>query len=375
MSAVSVIVPTFNRAGLLGESLEALLRQSETPAEILIVDDGSSDGTPQIAAQYGDTVRLIEKNENKGKAHSINIAMTEIRHDLVWIMDDDDLAAPETLKTLTSLLADNPKAGFAYGRHDRFCVTQTGAHTSLGAGYWRTCPPDEFLIATLEDFFVHQPGMIVRRETFHLAGKLDESLARSQDYDHLIRLARVAPCVSSEDIAFHQRQHDGARGTGANRFSADQRDAKWVSFDQQIFQKLHAEMTLDDFLPGVLKADTPETERRALLQRGVIMARKKLWALALEDLAAAAQVGGAPLSEEEQAILRRAFGSKYGCEEILSDSLLCTSIRGLRHQGVHGADIVRNLARGLRWRIREAGKAHDFSASFGYARRYVGLNF
>lgn len=372
--AISVIVPTFNRAGLLRTSLEAVLAQTVKPAEIFVVDDRSSDDTAGAVAAFGSAVQLVRKPENRGKAHSINLAMTMVRQEAVWIVDDDDIVTEDALERLTGLLASQPDAGFAYGRHDRFHETDTGQRESLGTGYWQECAPENFLTSTLEDFFVHQPGMIARRDSLTRAGPVNESLARSQDYDLLIRLARTSKCVSTQDVVFHQRQHDGDRGVGKDRFSASERDAKWVSFDQMIFRKLREDMSLDEYLPGAQSVTTETDKRLALIQRGVIMARKKLWELAIEDFTTAAEIGDSALSEAEQDTLRRAFGSKYGCREIIDTGDLANQIRTTRKAGPRGPAIVKALARGLRWRIREAFAARDPQSALLYARRYAALN-
>lgn len=372
--AVSVIVPTFNRAGLLKTSLEAVLAQTVKPAEIFVVDDRSSDDTAGAVAAFGSAVQLVRKPENRGKAHSINLAMTMVRQEAIWIVDDDDIVTEDALERLIGLLASQPDAGFAYGRHDRFHETEAGQRESLGTGYWQDCAPDNFLTSTLEDFFVHQPGMIARRESLTRAGPVNESLARSQDYDLLIRLARTSKCVSTQDVVFHQRQHDGDRGIGNDRFSAHERDAKWVSFDQTIFRKLHENMSLDEYLPGSQSVTTPADTRRALIQRGVIMARKKLWDLAILDFTTAAGTSDTSLSDTEQDTLRRAFGSKYGCREIIDTGDLARQIQTTRKAGPQGAAIVKALGRGLRWRIREAFAARDARSAVLYTRRYAALN-
>lgn len=371
---VSVIVPTFNRAGLLKTTLEAVLAQTVKPVEIFVVDDRSSDDTAGVVASLGSAVQLVQKPENRGKAHSINLAMTMVRHEAIWIVDDDDIVVEDALERLVGLLAGAPDAGFAYGRHDRFRETDAGLRESLGTGYWHDCAPEKFLTATLEDFFVHQPGMIARRESLRRAGPVNEALARSQDYDLLIRLARTSSCVSTQDVVFHQRQHDGDRGIGKDRFSANDRDTKWISFDQTIFRKLHEDMKLDEFLPGSQSITTDADQRRALIQRGVIMARKKLWDLAIQDFSTAAQTSDGDLSEAERDTLRRAFGSKYGCHEIIEAGDLARQIRTVRKAGPRGPAVVKSLARGLRWRIREAFAAHDSRSALLYARRYADLN-
>lgn len=372
-SSVSVIVPTYNRSSLLKETLDSVLAQSMRPAEIIVVDDCSPDDTLDLVKSYGDRVRAITKPTNRGKAHSINLALAECQHPLVWIVDDDDLVKADAMEKLVTALDRNPRAGFAYGRHTRFAKDASGKCKELGTGYWTTCSDDELLVRTLEDFFVHQPGMIVRRTVIDEAGPLNEKLVRSQDYDFLIRLARVSRGVGSDDIVFYQRQHDGLRGTRDTSFSAAQRDQKWVEYDQMIFQQLHQDMALSEYLPGDCEAASPEGQRRALLQRGVIMARKKLWDLAIPDFQAAASIGSNQLTADERNVLKRAFSSKYGCGEVLTGNFPLDQVSNLDSAGPTGSAIRQALASGLRWRIRDGFKQGKPMEALSYFRVYSKL--
>lgn len=354
MTGVSVIVPTFNRAGFLRETLSSILSQSVAAEEVIVIDDASTDETGAVAESFGSRIRYIRKTENRGKADSLNQALALVSRPLVWIVDDDDLVVPEALARLTALIEANPEAGFVYGRHIRFEDHPTRGRTLLDTGYWTECSPEDFLIATLEDFFVHQPGMLVRRSLYERAGPFDTSLIRSQDYEHLIRLARLATCASTQDVVFLQRQHPGPRGLARNQISASERDSSWMAFDQKIFTALHADMALGEYLPKDQAIKSDEDERQALIQRGVIFGRKKLWTLAIADFRAASHLGSAPVGQREIAILRRAFSSKYGCEELFHDPEILKTLRGIRQTGPHGREICRHLGRGLRWRVREA---------------------
>jgi glycosyltransferase involved in cell wall biosynthesis len=99
MPNVSVILPTFNRCGLIASSLDSLLNQSYPIAEILVVDDGSTDDTEAVVAAFGDKVRYIRR-ENGGKNAAINTGLRHVTGELIWIMDDDDLAPADALERL-----------------------------------------------------------------------------------------------------------------------------------------------------------------------------------------------------------------------------------------------------------------------------------
>jgi glycosyltransferase involved in cell wall biosynthesis len=348
----SVILPTFNRRHLLRPSLNAVLAQVDERDEVIVIDDGSSDGTGELLVAYGNRVDTI-RQANGGKAKALNAGLRRAKGQYVWIVDDDDIVCPTGLRDLLDLFDRNPDIDIAYGRHLRFRQDSGGSVRMLDTGYWNDCPPDDLFVATLEDFFVHQPGMLVKRSLYRAVGNFDETLPRSIDYEMLIRLARRGRAASTDEVIFHQRQHDGDRGPATSRIKAQDRDAIWVAQDQQIFERLHATLPLESYLPdGDL--GTREQRRRALFQRGTVMARKKLWHLALSDFDLALCESKAPLSQSDKLILRRATGSKYGCDEAMRNADLDAGLAALSQNHARGRDLSCALARGLLWRVRRA---------------------
>src|ERR1700716_3941607 len=92
----SIIIPTFRRAQLLGDAIRAALAQSHTNREILVVDDGSPDDTPRVAATFGDAIRYF-RQENKGKSAALNRGILASEGDVIIVLDDDDLFPPWTV--------------------------------------------------------------------------------------------------------------------------------------------------------------------------------------------------------------------------------------------------------------------------------------
>src|SRR5437773_11220393 len=97
---VSVYVPCYNGAAWLAECLDSLLAQDVSADEILVVDDGSTDSSAQIARGYGPPVRLVQHGRNRGLAVARNTALSEARHDLVASVDADVRATKQWLGRL-----------------------------------------------------------------------------------------------------------------------------------------------------------------------------------------------------------------------------------------------------------------------------------
>ncbi|MEZ5955161.1 MAG: glycosyltransferase family 2 protein [Hyphomonas sp.] len=176
--SVSILVPTFNRAGLLAEALSSLLSQSRPAQEIIVIDDGSSDETAAMLSAMGNRVRYL-RQPNSGKSAALNLGLAHATGDLIWIFDDDDLAEPDALETLAGLIEQNPEADIAYGRHLRFSVDKAGHPHAFDTGYWQTSGTEDFFVLTLEDMFVvcpHESGPL-----FELVPASDMELRHGQE--------------------------------------------------------------------------------------------------------------------------------------------------------------------------------------------------
>jgi glycosyltransferase involved in cell wall biosynthesis len=109
---VSVIIPTYNRLGYLREALDSVLRQTAPPREILIIDDGSTDGTAEwLEGQDFPALRML-RQENRGPAAARNLGLAAATGRHVAFLDSDDLWLPEKLNIQTDFLQGNPEYKF-----------------------------------------------------------------------------------------------------------------------------------------------------------------------------------------------------------------------------------------------------------------------
>ena len=116
MSFVTVVMPVFNRADLVAETMRSLLAQTHKEFELIVVNDGSTDHSAEVVASFKDSrVRLIDLPGNCGAATARNIGMRMAQGDLIAVMDSDDLALPDRLTMQETFMTANPEVQIAGG--------------------------------------------------------------------------------------------------------------------------------------------------------------------------------------------------------------------------------------------------------------------
>lgn len=320
-AAVSVIVPTYNRAEYLGQALDSLLAQTLPPAQVIVVDDGSTDSTPTLMAGYGERVEYVRR-ANGGKSAAVNTGLERVRGEYVWVFDDD-VALPDAVARFVEALESCGDCGFAWSTCYR---TESGPDGRLGRVLCEELTPDVsddgVLLRLLEFSFMAGAQLFVRASCLREIGGFDEQLVRSQDYDVSLRVARRFRGVFLDGgPTHHLRVHSGPRGNAADRFPAHAKEAKWREYDGIIFRRVLAEFALEEYLPPALRAAAeaapvlhPRLRRQALLRRLGVMAPRLPVAEVVGDLRAVAELGAVgPLSAQERALFRWAVTrSMYG---------------------------------------------------------------
>src|SRR5437867_1504366 len=111
MPKVSVIIPTFNRAAMVCETIESVLAQTYKDFEIIVIDDGSTDNTREMLKQFGSKIKYIYQN-NQGQAMAMNNGIKISEGEYFANIGDDDLWLPEFLEYQTAVLDKNPEFAF-----------------------------------------------------------------------------------------------------------------------------------------------------------------------------------------------------------------------------------------------------------------------
>jgi hypothetical protein len=181
---ISVVVPTFNRASVIETAVRSVLAQSFRDFELIVVDDGSTDGTERVLAKYGDRLRY-ERQANTGAASARNAGLRLARGELAAFLDSDNLWLRDHLAVVATILRHRPQAVLA--------STCPGLITAGAAR-----PADAVVIDPLPRLlaanFVGSPSCIaVRRDVFMEVGGFGEGLGAAEDLEAWLRLGLEGP--------------------------------------------------------------------------------------------------------------------------------------------------------------------------------------
>ncbi len=204
---VSVIIPTYNRAALIGEAIESALRQTYSAREVIVVDDGSTDETLGVLARYGNAIHTV-RTPNRGCAAARNAGVRLARGAHLAFVDSDDVAPPEKLAIQVPVLDADPDVGFVYGPSVAF-GPELPAEVALQPVRPGSdgCVAEGIFLTTLIGF----DSVLLRREAVERAGGFDETLRHNEDTDLLLRVALDWKAVYVEVPTGRHRWHPGRK--------------------------------------------------------------------------------------------------------------------------------------------------------------------
>jgi glycosyltransferase involved in cell wall biosynthesis len=196
---VTVVIPCYNQASFLGEAIESVQRQTHVRREVIVVDDGSTDDTAAVAAQYAG-VRLL-RQANRGLSGARNSGMAAACGAYLVFLDADDRLLPRALEHGLKCLAEHPEAAFTYGKY--FIVYDNRTQPSH---WWPRVEQDYYMHLLKVNYIGMHAAVMYRREVFEAVGGFDERLPACEDYDFYLRVARQFPiCCHTEFVAEYRR--------------------------------------------------------------------------------------------------------------------------------------------------------------------------
>lgn len=343
---VSVLVPTFNRVNYITECLDSLLAQTVPPLEVIVIDDGSEDGTAALLEGYGESIRYVRK-ENGGKPSAVNLGLSMAKGDLIWIFDDDDVALPDAIETRLACLQQHPEAGFVFSPH-YYGVDGPDGNIQRGRLHRPSkFNTDEFFFELMKGCFFSLSSSLVRADCYREVGEFDSHLLSSEDYDMLVRLVSRYPCAYSSIPSFIVREHSGLRGANAIRYTATQRSTVFRKFDQRVGQKLRACLALGEYLvPRKAGTLSMQERRQAQLNRMEVMASKGCISEMFDDLRQLLGTGH-QLSSADAVQISKAMRTGYAYEASRNAwGDFMKQVRGLKSRP-NGRAAIRALALGV----------------------------
>jgi glycosyltransferase involved in cell wall biosynthesis len=199
---VSVIITCYNHASFLDEAIQSVLEQSFQQHEIIVIDDGSTDQSSEIAARYSE-VRLI-RQKNQGLSAARNAGITASRGEYVVFLDADDRLLSHALETGADRLDAHEECAFAYGRYrlitaDSKPIPWAPRHSIQGEPYLRLL---------VSNYIGMHAVVMYRRTIFEEVGGFNRSLAACEDYEMYLRITRNHPIYCHNLIIADYRQHN-----------------------------------------------------------------------------------------------------------------------------------------------------------------------
>ena len=244
---VSVVIPAYNAAVFLVDTVRSVIEQTVRDWELLIVDDGSDDPTPSIAARFArDDSRirvLVGPNLGVAGARNAGLAMASTSSRFVAFLDHDDLWHPYCLEVLAGVLDAHPAASAAYGlpRPMTSSGVPVASDVRQAVGYRRWCvhqgrvvewPPElptTFEVLTAWNV-IETPGQVlIRRAALESVDPFDPDCVPGDDWDMWLRLSLVGHLQLTVRHVIDKRYHENAQSFGFGLFGSERRlRKKWV---------------------------------------------------------------------------------------------------------------------------------------------------
>jgi len=214
--AFAILIKAFNEEAVIGDAIRSALAQTRKDFELIVIDDGSADGTARVVGGFSDPrIRLVTHEENRGVSAALNTGVASASAPLVSLLDADDLWMPDYLEVMGATLAATPGAGFAYT--DAWWLDQEGGRffkesTSEYLGAPRDPPtePSDLLRSLLGGNWLF--GLTtMRRAAVEDVGGFNESLLGCEDYEMWVRLLAAGyPGVRAPGRLALQRDRRGS---------------------------------------------------------------------------------------------------------------------------------------------------------------------
>ena len=241
--AVSVVIPAYNVAPFIAETLNSVFAQTFTDFEVIVVDDGSPDGEElqRTLEPYLEGVRYV-RQENRGAGAARNRGVQEARGEFIAFLDSDDLWMPNYLKEQVRFLRE---FGYDLAYADALLF---GDSPIAGKTYMQTSPsvgPVTFLSLVRNECNIITSGVVARRCALVKVGLFNESLRNGQDFELWTRLARIGARLGYQrKVLLRYRCREGSlSGDLMNRLTREMRVYSYIADNYDLTDAERAELS------------------------------------------------------------------------------------------------------------------------------------
>lgn len=199
---VSVVIPCYNHARFLSDAIESVLDQTYPAVEIIVVNDGSTDGPERVVAKFP-MVRYVAQ-DNRGLAAARNAGLARCRGDFVVFLDADDRLLRDAIEVGAEMLRRDGSLGFAAG-HSRFISSEGVTQPATNR---RVEPGDDAFAALLRQNSIRNPATVMfRREVVDAVSGFARGVDACADYDLYLRISRNYPVLFHDAVVADYRNH------------------------------------------------------------------------------------------------------------------------------------------------------------------------
>lgn len=191
MPTISVIVPAYNAEKTILETIQSLQKQTFSDFEIIVINDGSTDGTVELLNTIEEPQLKVFSYQNGGLPVARNRGISHATGEFITFIDADDLWTPDKLELQLAALQENPEAGVAYS-WTSFINEKSEFLYAWEPLYYQG---NVYPVLLLKNFISSGSNILVRRKFIELAGEFDPILKSAEDWDYYVRLAALCPFV------------------------------------------------------------------------------------------------------------------------------------------------------------------------------------
>lgn len=187
---VSVVIPTYNHARYLLFALDSVIKQSYPNLEVIVIDDGSTDGTSKVVKPYRSKIKYIYK-ANGGTPSALNLGLSVATGKYIcWLSADDAFLADKVSKQV-GLMESDPGLGFSY---TSFIVIDASGNKQYDVTSPYYSNKQEMVTKLMEGCFINGSSVMMNASALKTVGYFDEGLPQAHDYDLWFRFLRHYPC-------------------------------------------------------------------------------------------------------------------------------------------------------------------------------------